>query len=107
MLLPGLTLVVSPLISLMQDQVGALRNRGVAAAYLSSTQKRDMQRAVRDAMVHGKLKLLYVAPERLQPLAEELARVEVSLLAVDEAHCISQYLRCSCSSGLVSYRDVL
>ncbi len=91
LLLPGRTLVVSPLISLMQDQVGALRNRGVAAAYLSSTQKRDMQRAVRDAMVHGKLKLLYVAPERLQPLAEELARVEVSLLAVDEAHCISEW----------------
>ena len=91
LLLPGLTLVVSPLISLMQDQVGALRNRGVAAAYLSSTQKRAVQRTVRDAMASGKLRLLYVAPERLKSLAGELTRVEVSLLAVDEAHCISEW----------------
>jgi len=75
----------------MQDQVGALRNRGVAAAYLSSTQKRAVQRTVRDAMARGELRLLYVAPERLKSLAGELTRVEVSLLAVDEAHCISEW----------------
>jgi ATP-dependent DNA helicase RecQ len=91
LLLPGLTLVVSPLISLMQDQVGALRDRGVAAAYLSSTQKPAVQKIVRDAMVRRKLRLLYVAPERLKPMAGELASVEVSLLAVDEAHCISEW----------------
>ena len=64
LLLPGLTLVVSPLISLMQDQVSALRARGIAAAYLSSTQDGSTQDAIRSSLVQGKLKLLYVAPER-------------------------------------------
>ncbi|UCD25228.1 MAG: ATP-dependent DNA helicase RecQ, partial [Gemmatimonadota bacterium] len=91
LLLPGLTLVVSPLISLMQDQVAALSHRGVAAAYLSSTQKPHLQRSVKDAIAHNRLKLLYVAPERLKRLGECLEHVEVSLLAVDEAHCISEW----------------
>jgi ATP-dependent DNA helicase RecQ len=88
---PGLTIVVSPLISLMQDQVGALRRRGVAAAYLSSTQDRELQRAVWNRARSGHLKLLYVAPERMSRVASQLEPGHVSLLAVDEAHCISEW----------------
>ena len=88
--LPGLTLVVSPLISLMQDQVAALRRRKVAAAYLSSTQQPRVRDAVRGALLAGRLKLLYVAPERLQRLIAE-TRIDCALLAVDEAHCISEW----------------
>jgi ATP-dependent DNA helicase RecQ len=91
LLLPHLTLVVSPLISLMQDQVAALRARGVAAAYLSSTQTPTVQAAVRDLVKAGSLRLLYVAPERLQSLPGILGSRPVSLLAVDEAHCISEW----------------
>jgi ATP-dependent DNA helicase RecQ len=89
--LPGLTLVVSPLISLMQDQVTALRNRGVAAAYLSSTQQPRVRSAVLESLGAGRLKLLYAAPERLGSLVSLLARRGVALLAVDEAHCISEW----------------
>jgi ATP-dependent DNA helicase RecQ len=91
LLLPHLTLVVSPLISLMQDQVAALRDRGVAAAYLSSTQTPRVQAAVRDLLRAGLLRLLYVAPERLESLSGVLGHQPVSLLAVDEAHCISEW----------------
>ena len=91
LLLPGLTLVVSPLISLMQDQVAALRKRRVAAAYLSSTQKKPVQQTVMQLLAAGRLKLLYVAPERLQRLVPDLAALEISLIAVDEAHCISEW----------------
>jgi ATP-dependent DNA helicase RecQ len=90
LVLPGLTLVVSPLISLMQDQVAALRRRGVAAAYLSSTQTPEARSGVRDALTTGRFKLLYVAPERLERLLDG-TRLPVSLLAVDEAHCISEW----------------
>jgi ATP-dependent DNA helicase RecQ len=88
--LPGLTLVVSPLISLMQDQVAALRGRNVAAAYLSSTQKPELRAAVRESLLAGKLKLLYVAPERLEHLISS-TRLRCNLLAIDEAHCISEW----------------
>src|SRR5207245_3063457 len=83
----GLTLVVSPLISLMQDQVAALRRRGIAAAYLNSLLAADERRAILDAALSGSLILLYCAPERLGSLVRQLARSgrEVSLLAVDEA----------------------
>ena len=91
LILPGLTIVVSPLISLMQDQVGALRRRGVAAAYLSSTQEPELQRAIWNRTRHGHVKLLYVAPERMARLARELDPSSVSLLAIDEAHCISEW----------------
>jgi len=86
----GLTLVVSPLISLMQDQVAALTRRGVAGAYLSSTQKPEARAAVRERLHAGRLTLLYVAPERLPSLVRE-QRLPCSLLAVDEAHCISEW----------------
>jgi ATP-dependent DNA helicase RecQ len=86
----GLTVVVSPLISLMQDQVTALRRRGVAGAYLSSTQSAETRAAVRERLQAGRLTLLYVAPERLPSLVGE-SRLRCSLLAVDEAHCISEW----------------
>jgi len=89
----GLTLVVSPLISLMQDQVAALRRRGIPAAYLNSLLSSDERRAILDAALSGRLALLYCAPERLGSLVRQLARAgrEVSLLAVDEAHCIVEW----------------
>ena len=89
----GLTLVISPLISLMQDQVGALRRRGIAAAYLNSLLAREERRAILDATLAGSLTLLYCAPERLDGLVRRLARAgrAVSLLAVDEAHCIVEW----------------
>jgi len=91
LVLPGLTLVVSPLISLMQDQVTALRQRGVAAAYLSSSQRATLQDAVRDAVRVGRIRMLYVAPERLAQVPALLHERPLSLLAVDEAHCISEW----------------
>ena len=93
LLLPGLTLVVSPLISLMKDQVMALRNAGIPAGCINSAMSMDeLREAYRDAR-YGAYKLLYVAPERLLTdgfcaLAQEL---ELPLIAVDEAHCISQW----------------
>jgi len=89
----GLTVVVSPLISLMQDQVGALRRRGVAAAYLNSALPRETRRLVLEATVGGRLRLLYCAPERLGALVRRLraAGVRPALLAVDEAHCITEW----------------
>ncbi len=91
LLLPHLTLVVSPLISLMQDQVLGLRARGVAAAYLSSTQTPAVQAAVRELVQQGRVRLLYVAPERLGTLPRLLGSRPVAVLAVDEAHCISEW----------------
>jgi ATP-dependent DNA helicase RecQ len=89
----GLTLVVSPLISLMQDQVGALRRRGIAAAYVNSQLDAAQRRVVLDAATAGRLALLYCAPERLASLTRRLlaARTPVRLLAVDEAHCITEW----------------
>ncbi len=89
----GVGLVVSPLIALMEDQVGALRELGIAAAYLNSTLSRAEQQAVIGDLRSGKLKLLYVAPERLlQPETQSLlAGVPVSIVAIDEAHCVSQW----------------
>ena len=93
MLRPGLGLVVSPLIALMQDQVAALRQLGVRGAFLNSTLPLDEQRKVREAVARQSLDLLYLAPERL--LQEEtlalLANVELAVIAIDEAHCVSQW----------------
>src|SRR6266576_3058397 len=93
LLMPGLTIVVSPLISLMKDQVDALTARGLPAAFINSTLTSGQ---VSDRLARadrGELKLLYVAPERFDfgRTAERLRKAGVSLLAIDEAHCISQW----------------
>src|SRR5262245_8644688 len=91
--LPGLTIVVSPLISLMKDQVDNLNQRGIAATFVNSTLE-PRQIAERLAAVRsGVTKLLYVAPERFdsKTFKEQLTHFNVSLLAVDEAHCVSQW----------------
>src|SRR6059036_1844509 len=87
LLADGLTLVVSPLISLMQDQVAALRRRGIPAAYLNSLLSPTERRAILDAALPGSLTLLSCAPERLGSLVRQLSRAgrEVSLLAVDRS----------------------
>ncbi|MEO8466074.1 MAG: DNA helicase RecQ [Gammaproteobacteria bacterium] len=89
----GVGIVVSPLIALMEDQVGALREAGVSAAFLNSTLKPAEQRSVIAALRSGELELLYLAPERLlQPeTLDLLADVPVALIAIDEAHCVSQW----------------
>ena len=93
MVLGGLTVVVSPLISLMQDQVAAAEGRGIPAACLTSGLTAEEQAAVRARLVEGRLRLLYLSPERLERFAPELraAGIRPSLLAVDEAHCIAEW----------------
>lgn len=89
----GLTLVVSPLISLMKDQVDQLRANGVNAESLNSAQSREQQQAIYQACQQGDIKLLYVAPERLlmASFLQMLAAWRPVMVAVDEAHCISQW----------------
>lgn len=89
----GTGIVVSPLIALMQDQVDALREAGVAAAYLNSSLSAEDQREVERRLLEGELNLLYVAPERLltSRFLGLLERTEVALFAIDEAHCVSQW----------------
>jgi len=93
MLRPGTGIVVSPLIALMQDQVGALLQAGVRAAYLNSMQGPQEAYQVEQAFMNGELDLLYVAPERLMTprFLELLGRARPSLFAIDEAHCVSQW----------------
>lgn len=93
LILPGLTIVVSPLIALMKDQVSALNKKGIPAlAIYSGMSSRDIDREL-DNAVYGKYKFLYLSPERLQTeiFRARLPRMEISLIAVDEAHCISQW----------------
>ncbi|QMU97054.1 DNA helicase RecQ [Microbacterium esteraromaticum] len=89
----GTGLVISPLIALMHDQVDALRANGVRAAYLNSTQAPDERREVERAYVAGELDLIYVAPERLSSAqtTQLLQRGTLSVIAIDEAHCVSQW----------------
>jgi len=93
LLRPGCAIVVSPLIALMQDQVEALQQLGVRAAFLNSSLPREAAMAVEEAWLNDRLDLLYVAPERLfQPrMLELLTRVTPGLFAIDEAHCVSQW----------------
>lgn len=95
MILPGLTLVLSPLIALMKDQVDAMNQLGIPAAFLNSTQDISEQRFISEQVFNGQVKLLYVAPEKLYggsyPLVDMLKKIELSLVAVDEAHCVSQW----------------
>jgi ATP-dependent DNA helicase RecQ len=93
LLLPGLTLVVSPLIALMKDQIDQLRSRGVAANRLDSSLTVEEYRQVMAGIRGGSLKLLYVAPERFnnERFRETVQRTPISLMAIDEAHCISEW----------------
>ncbi|HTK48076.1 MAG TPA: ATP-dependent DNA helicase RecQ [Gemmatimonadaceae bacterium] len=93
MVLPGLTVVVSPLISLMKDQVDALTARGIPATFVNSTLSSGEVSERMSRVVRGEVKLLYVAPERFDAgsSADRLRDVGVSLLAIDEAHCISEW----------------
>lgn len=93
LLRPGLAVVVSPLIALMEDQVAALEELGVAAVALNSTQTPEQQREIAERLRRGEIKLLYLAPERLvQPrMLTFLQRLPLALFAIDEAHCVSQW----------------
>ncbi|NEB16384.1 DNA helicase RecQ [Streptomyces coelicoflavus] len=90
---PGMGIVVSPLIALMQDQVDALRALGVRAGFMNSTQDFDERRVTEAEFLAGELDLLYLAPERLRldSTLDLLSRGKVSLFAIDEAHCVSQW----------------
>ncbi len=93
LLRPGTAIVISPLIALMQDQVDALAQLGVRAAFLNSSLTADMATAVEAKLLAGDYDLLYVAPERLLTARFQnlLARVDIALFAIDEAHCVSQW----------------
>jgi ATP-dependent DNA helicase RecQ len=91
--LPGLTVVVSPLVALMEDQVRSLSARGIAATFIASTLDPYERRAREEGLARGEYKILYCAPERLasQAFVDLVVRCRPSLVAVDEAHCISQW----------------
>ena len=88
----GLTLVVSPLIALMKDQVDALKANGIAAEFVNSTLSYDEISRTRTQAKQGQLKILYLAPERLAlaSFRDFLLTLDISLIAIDEAHCISE-----------------
>ncbi|MDQ8191997.1 ATP-dependent DNA helicase RecQ [Roseibacillus persicicus] len=89
----GVTLVVSPLIALMKDQVDALQAKGVKAAVINSTQSWEEQKQILDEVRAGEIKLLYVAPERFRAgsFTSAMSQVNIAMLAIDEAHCLSQW----------------
>lgn len=93
LLLDGITIVVSPLISLMKDQVNALNLSGVPAAFLNSSLSEVQYKKVIDLAVRGQYKILYVAPERLvtKSFLYLCRNVKISMVAIDEAHCVSQW----------------
>ena len=93
LMLPGVTLVISPLISLMHDQVMALKTAGIPGAYINSSLTFPQLRAVYRNMLMGRYKIIYVAPERLQSegFLDAVMQMDISMVAVDEAHCISQW----------------
>lgn len=93
LLMPGVTIVVSPLISLMKDQVDALNANGIAATYINSSLSREVQLSIYRDLQDDKYKLLYVAPERLMhfDFLQRLQHLNVSMFAVDEAHCVSHW----------------
>ena len=93
MLLSGITIVISPLISLMQDQVKSLNEAGINAAYINSTLSEQQMYKALDYAAQGKYKIIYVAPERLETMSfmTFAQKVDISMVTIDEAHCISQW----------------
>ncbi len=93
LILDGLCIVISPLIALMKDQVENLQKRGIKAAYINSEHSSTKQIEILDNCEFGGVKLLYIAPERIQSEAFQLRirQLNISLIAIDEAHCISQW----------------
>lgn len=91
LLFKGVTLVISPLIALMKDQVDGLNANGISASYFNSSQTNQEQSAIIDRVIHADLKLLYVAPESLVGLQNILNETYISCVAIDEAHCISSW----------------
>ena len=91
LLLEGTAIVISPLIALMKDQVDALKANGIAADFYNSSQEQSRQNQVLEHLSQGKLKLLYLAPESLPLVQSYFQQIKVSLIAIDEAHCISSW----------------
>ena len=92
LLLEGTALVVSPLISLMKDQVDALQANGIAAEALNSSNEEYVNRIIRSRCQNGEIKILYISPERLMTEIQWLQQfVKISMIAIDEAHCVSQW----------------
>ena len=91
LLLPGITLVISPLIALMKDQVDGLKANGIKAAFVNSSQDEAEQQEIFQNIANQAIKILYVAPESLHFLEGLLSEIEISLIAIDEAHCISAW----------------
>ena len=89
--LEGTAIVVSPLIALMKDQVDVLKANGIAAAYYNSSQSQEEQQAIFSSLKQGELKLFYVAPESLGAFRTVFENINISLFAIDEAHCISSW----------------
>src|SRR4051812_46377958 len=93
LMLDGVTLVISPLIALMKDQIDFLKSKGIAAARLDSSLELTEYRDVMSSLSANQLKLLYIAPERLasERFLQTLKRLHIAMLAIDEAHCISEW----------------
>jgi ATP-dependent DNA helicase RecQ len=91
LVLPGITIVISPLIALMKDQVDSLKANGIAACYINSSQSSEEQQSHIQNLKDNKVKLVYVAPESLSYLENAFSQITVSLIAIDEAHCISAW----------------
>lgn len=91
LLLPGITIVISPLIALMKDQVDSLKTNGIQACYINSSQTLSEQQSHIENLINNTIKLVYVAPESLSYLENTFSQITVSLIAIDEAHCISAW----------------
>lgn len=91
LLLPGITIVISPLIALMKDQVDSLKTNGIQACYINSSQSQAEQELHIENLINNTIKLVYVAPESLSYLENTFNQITVSLIAIDEAHCISAW----------------